>query len=108
MDFPLEYELELVKNGKSILTLDYDNENRLKKALKIIKKLNLEYTIKKTKRGFHVYILKNGKVFEDEIFKIFCLRALLMDDEFRLLLDYFRYKNGCKKVGILFDKKIYL
>ncbi|MEM4841360.1 MAG: hypothetical protein QXG80_01345 [Nanopusillaceae archaeon] len=108
MEFPLKYELDLVSNGKMILSLDYDNKYRFEKAKKILKKLGFDYIFRKTKRGYHVIVLKNGKYYIDDIFKILCLRCLLRDDEFRIIFDYFRYKNGCKKIGILFDNKIYL
>ncbi|MEM1544398.1 MAG: hypothetical protein QW734_07795 [Candidatus Bathyarchaeia archaeon] len=108
MEFPLEYELKLVSKGKAILSLDCDNENRLKNAIKMLKLFCFDYKIRRTRRGYHIIVFRNGDYYIDDVFKILCLRCLLRDDEFRVIFDYFRYKNGCKKIGILFDKKIYL
>jgi len=110
-EFPLSLERQLIRKGKMILTCDYDDERIFKKALKRLKmfakKYRVRFLVRRTKRGFHVMAVKNGKPFYDDIWKVMEMRLYLLDDKFRLWLDYWRLLNGSWKAGILFNKKIY-
>ncbi len=89
-----------------IITIDYDIQNDFSDVLFLLRvkylcNKNNKCKIKKSEKGFHVYLF----VANDSKDLEYYLRAYLLDDIYRFDYDYERYKAGYDLGNVLYELK---
>ncbi|MGC9133653.1 MAG: hypothetical protein ACP5GJ_04605 [Nanopusillaceae archaeon] len=89
-----------------IITIDYDLQNDFFDVLftlrlKYLCSKNNKCKIKKSKKGYHVYLFAESDNKEIEYY----IRAYLLDDIYRFDYDYERYKAGYNLGNVLYELK---